>query len=153
MNLQSIADPQQVFFFLSAWLSENLVNFPLDASLLEAVNWRSFQGFIYKWQCVLQYPLWKSVLPCVWHVEGGTSATVCMLALCDKPFKQWCRLHMNHPAKICLTPQVYVLHFWQLRKNQPPGMPVCISQLGSRGVLSHILGTRANFWSYYTVFV
>lgn len=53
----------------------------------------------------------------------------------------------------CVMPQVYVVHyFWQLSRNQAPSIRAHIPQLGSKGVMSHILGARANFWSYYWVF-
>lgn len=153
LNLWIIAEPQKDdFLFLPDPVKKPLVNFPLAASLLEVANWGSLLSTesIYNWQNVLQHCTLKNALPCIQYAEGCTSAIACPLAiadfLCDKPF----RLQGNHH-----TPNIHTQYtsqtialcslFLTAQKNWPPGTPVLIPKLGSKGVIAHIPGARANF--------
>lgn len=97
------------FFFLSDLVKMPLLNFPLDASLLEAANWGPFHRVHLQMHSVLQHLALKNFLPHIWHAGGEILAIVCTLALCDKPFRQPCRLHMNHPLKIHVSCHRFML--------------------------------------------
>lgn len=130
-----------------------LVNFPLDISLLEAASWGAFHRVhLQMAQCLAATFIKKCSAMYLAHRRGHLSN--CMYI--GSPWQAFQATmqatHKPPTQNTWLMPKVYVLHFWQLIKNHPPGMPVHIPQLGSKRVMSHILGAIANLWSYYGVF-
>lgn len=140
-----------VFFFLPDLVKTPLVNFPPGASLLEAASWGLSTESVYKWHS-LAAPFIKKCSATYLACRRGHLSNCMYLGPLWQAFQATMPAQEPPTQNTCLMPRVCVLHFSQLRKNQPPSVPVPIPQLGSKGVMSHILGATANFWSYYGVF-
>lgn len=80
--------------------------------------------------------------------KGCTSAIVCTWALSDSGNRQ---ATQEQPTQ---TTTGLCSQSLATQKGSAPGMPVLIPQLGSNGVMSHILGAGANFfllWGICTI--
>lgn len=101
--------------------------------------------------CSINTQLIKLLCPVFSMQKGCTSAIVCTWALCDLGNKQATHEPATQNTKgLCSQ-------FLATEKESAPDMPVHTPQLSSKGVMSHILGPRDNFflikgYLYYLVF-